>query len=349
MVENFFTKLKKETPTRLWINNPTVQEVKLSIDHGAVSCTTNPTYGANMIRRDGEFARAVIRECLKQSHDNNIVADLVQQRLVARVLEMFRPIYDASQAHDGYVSIQGDPRADTDPDHIVGEAFRYRALGPNFIAKIPATAAGLKAMEVLIDDGMPVIATEIFALSQMVAACEMYRRAVAVGGKRPAFYVTHITGIFDEHLKEYVNKQGIRISPAALAVAGAAVARRQYRIMRERGYDGIVLGGGARGTHHFTDFVGGEFHITINWSTAEEILALNPPVTNRISIETPPAVIAELEEKLPDFRKAWREGELAVDQFAEYGPVQRFRNQFIQGWTQMLDTIKEERIKGSAR
>ncbi|HWT81567.1 MAG TPA: hypothetical protein VN648_22475, partial [Candidatus Methylomirabilis sp.] len=80
-----------------------------------------------------------------------------------------------------------------------------------------------------------------------------------------------------------------------------------------------------------------------------EILALNPPVTNRISIETPPAVIAELEEKLPDFRKAWREGELAVDQFAEYGPVQRFRNQFIQGWTQMLDTIKEERIKGSAR
>ncbi|HWU41609.1 MAG TPA: hypothetical protein VN203_28470, partial [Candidatus Acidoferrum sp.] len=107
MVENFFTKLKKETPTRLWINNPTVQEVKLSIDHGAVSCTTNPTYGANMIRRDGEFARAVIRECLKQSHDNNIVADLVQQRLVARVLEMFRPIYDASQAHDGYVSIQG--------------------------------------------------------------------------------------------------------------------------------------------------------------------------------------------------------------------------------------------------
>ena len=349
MAENFFTRLKKDTPTRLWINNPTVQEVALSIDHGAVSCTTNPTYGANMIRRDGEFARAVIRECLKQSNDNTVVADLTQQRLVARVLEMFRPLFDASQGKSGYVSIQGDPRADTDPDHIVGEAFRYRSLGRNFIAKIPATAAGLKAMEVLIEDGMPVIATEIFGLSQMVAVCEMYRRAVAVGGNRPAFYVTHITGIFDEHLKEYVDTHGIRIAPEVLAVAGATVARRQYRVMRERGYEGILLGGGARGTHHFTDFVGGEFHITINWSTAEEILALNPPITNRISIETPREVIAELEQKLPDFRKALGEGGLAVEEFAEYGPVQRFRNQFIRGWNQMLDTIKEERGKGAAR
>jgi len=349
MPENFFTKMKKETPTRLWINNPTVPEVKLAIDHGAVSCTTNPTYGANMIRRDGEFARTVLRECLKQSDDDTMVADLTQQRLVTRVLEMFRPLYETSKGKDGYVSIQGDPRADTDADHIVGEAYRYPPLGPNFIAKIPATAAGLKAMEVLIADGMQVIATEIFGLSQMVATCEMYRRATAKGGKRPVFYVTHITGIFDEHLKEYVEKQGIKIAPEVLAVAGATVARRQYRIMKERGYDGILLGGGARGTHHFTDFVGGEIHITINWSTAEEILALNPPVTNRVSIETPREVIAELEQKLPDFRKAWREGELAVEEFAGYGPVQRFRNQFIRGWTQMLDTIKEERSKGTAR
>ena len=347
MSENFLTTLKKETPTRLWINNPTVPEVKLAIDHGAVSCTTNPTYGANMIRRDDAVARAIIRECLKQSHDDTVVADLVQQRLVARILPMFQPIFDAGNGWDGIVSIQGDPRADTDPDHIVGEAYRYLTLAPNFIAKIPATAAGLKAMQILIADGIPVIATEIFGLAQMVAACEMYRGATAKSGKRPAFFVTHITGIFDEHLKECAEKQGIRIAPEKLAVAGAAVARRQYWVMKERGYDGIPLGGGARGSHHFTDFVGGEFHITINWSTAEEILALNPPVTNRIAIETPREVIAELEEKLPDFRKAWREGGLAIEEFAEYGPVQRFRNQFIRGWNQMLDTIKEERRKGS--
>jgi transaldolase len=348
MAENFFTTLKQETPTRLWINNPTVEEAHLAIAHGGVSCTTNPTYGANMIRRDETFARVVIRDCLKQSPDDDVVADLVQQRLVARILEIFRPLYDASQGKDGYVSIQGDPRADTDPDHIIGEALRYRALGPNFIAKIPATAAGLKAMEQLLGEGMQVIATEIFGIAQMVATCEMYRRAAAKGGKRPVFYVTHITGIFDEHLKEYVQKNDITIAPEVLAVAGATVCRKQYRLMQERGYDGILLGGGARGTNHFTDFVGGAMHITINWSTAAEILALNPPIVNRMATETPSTVIAELEAKLPDYRKAWREGDLAPEEFAAYGPVQRFRNQFIRGWTQLLETIQEERNRGKA-
>src|SRR3990172_77757 len=266
MPENFFTKLKEETPTRLWINNPTVAEVRLALDHGAVSCTTNPTYGGNMIRRDGEFARAVIRECLNQSEDDNMVADLVQQRLVARVLEMFRPLYDSSKGQDGWVSVQGTPSADTDADHIVGEAIRYLKLGPNCIAKIPATAAGIKAIEVLVSEGMPVIATEVFLLSQMIAVCEMYRQAAAKADKRSAFYVTHITGIFDEHLKEYAEKHGVRIAPETLSVAGAAVARLQYRVLKDRRYDGILLGGGARGTHHFTDFVGGALHITINWS-----------------------------------------------------------------------------------
>jgi hypothetical protein len=42
----------------------------------------------------------------------------------------------------------------------------------------------------------------LFGVSQMVVVCEMCRRAAAKGGKRPVFYVTHITGIFDEHLKE---------------------------------------------------------------------------------------------------------------------------------------------------
>ena len=105
MADNFFTRLKKQTPTRLWINNPTVQETKLSIEHGAVSCTTNPTYGANMIRRDPDFARQVIRDCLKQSSDDSLVADLAQQRLVARILPMFRPIFDAGKGWDGVVFI----------------------------------------------------------------------------------------------------------------------------------------------------------------------------------------------------------------------------------------------------
>ncbi|MBD3314784.1 MAG: hypothetical protein GF344_03275, partial [Chitinivibrionales bacterium] len=119
MKENYFAKLKEKTDTRLWVNNPTVPEVHQALEHGAVCCTTNPTYGANMLRRDTAFAEEVIDRTLGQSDNNSVVADLVQQRLVARIIELFRPLHKESEGRYGYVSIQGDPYADIDAEHIL--------------------------------------------------------------------------------------------------------------------------------------------------------------------------------------------------------------------------------------
>jgi transaldolase len=104
-----------------------------------------------------------------------------------------------------------------------------------------------------------------------------------------------------------------------------------------------MLGGGARSMRHFTDFVGSEMHITINWSTAEEIMAANPPIEHRMG--NPPAqrVIDELLEKLPDFGKAWDPQGLSEDEFAHYGPVLHFRDKFIAGWEELLGTIRARR------
>lgn len=44
MARSYFQRVQTETPTRFWVNNPTVKEAQLAIDAGAVSCTTNPTY-----------------------------------------------------------------------------------------------------------------------------------------------------------------------------------------------------------------------------------------------------------------------------------------------------------------
>ena len=347
MADSYFLKLKAETPTRLWVNNPTVPEITAALENGAVSCTTNPTYGANMLKRDRDYASGVLDACIKDGGSVEAIADHAQQIMVARVMEYFRPVYDRSNGADGFVSIQGNPRADESAQHIIEESRSYKKLGPNLIAKIPATKAGLAAIETLLAEGLPVIATEIFGIAQMTAACEVYTKATVKLKIKPAYFVTHITGIFDEYLKETAEKQGIKIAPEVLAQAGAAVCRKQYRIMIEKGYPGIMLGGGARNTNHFTDFVGGAVHITINWSTAEEILAKNMKVEKRMSVRTRPAAIAELREKLPDFRKAWDENGLAIDDFAGYGPVQRFRNQFIRGWDALVDEI-EQRKRGKA-
>ena len=104
-----------------------------------------------------------------------------------------------------------------------------------------------------------------------------------------------------------------------------------------------MLGGGARGTHHFTEMVGGIIHVTINWSTVQEILEANPPVVPRVEDPVDPSVIDELCQKLPDFRKAYSDEGLAPEEFQDFGPLQHFRGMFMKGWDILLQTIQERR------
>jgi len=79
------------------------------------------------------------------------------------------PIYYKYKGQHGYVSIQGDPINDEDVDLIVKESLDNRKLGENICCKIPTTHAGIKAMEQLVPRGVPLNATEIFAISQMIS------------------------------------------------------------------------------------------------------------------------------------------------------------------------------------
>jgi len=190
------------------------------------------------------------------------------------------------------------------------------------------------------------IATEVMGISQAICICEMYKSVSTKCGKYPPFYVTHITGIFDEHLQNVVKKDNIDISPDILWQAGSIVARKQYKILKDKAYPGIMLGGGARGLHHFTEMVGADMHITINWKgTADKLIELDPPVVYRMFNPAPQHVIDELFKKIPDFKKAYLEDGLNVEEFAGFGPVNLFRTQFINGWNYLLKTIKERREK----
>jgi len=348
MAKGYFHRLHQETPTRLWINNPTLEEADLAIAAGAISCTTNPSYSARIIKMEPERAARAIHAAIKESPDNQRAADIAQQRIVKEIMEKFLPLYNQAPGKQGLVSIQGNPHLDEDPAHIVNEAMRFRKIAPNFITKIPCTAAGLKAFEQLIPENMPIIATEVFAMSQASEVCELYQRVSQKCGKHPPFYVTHISGIFDECLAKTAEREGIKVSPEALAQAGCILARKQYAMMRKRGYDITLLGGGARGTHHFTEMVGGALHVTINWSTAEEIIKADPAITSRIKAAAPQAIVDELCEKLSDFRAAYRDDGLTIEEFGEFAPLQFFRNMFVKGWDTLADTVREHRAKAMA-
>jgi transaldolase len=295
------------------------------------------------VKSDKEYLHSVIDSAIRETRNDDEAADLVYQRTAKRVIERFRPLYEQSGGKCGFVTIQSDPRWDEDAKSVIRAMKSYRALGPNFMTKIPVTAPGIQAIEAAVEANVPICATEVFALSQAIAICESYEKAAKRTGKRPPFYVTHISGIFDEYLEKVAKREGIKVSPEALKQAGCAIARKQYRLLKKRGYQTKLLGGGARGIHHFTELVGGEIEITINWSTAEELIGANTPVVSRIEAETPQPVIDELCEKFTAFRQAWFEDGLKVAEFEHYGPVQLFRNAFLNGYYVLLAEVVSRR------
>ena len=343
MSKSFFQKVKARTPTRLWVNNPTVDEIGKALAQGAVGCTTNPAYGGGLLRRAPDEVRPLIRDCLLASDDDRTGADLVQQRLVGRVVERFRPLYEASGGTEGFVSIQGAPDADTDGEHILGEAHVGHAIGPNATPKIPATLPGFSAFERVVAEGYPTIITEVFSLAQLVFACETYLAVTEKTGMRPPFFMSPITGIFGDHLKKVARRDGIECEPAVIDRAGVALARACNTIVEERGYPVTLLFGGARVMDDFTGLVGAKTAATINYSTVDEILAADPPVEDTIHQPTDPAIVAELTDKFDDFQRAMLLDGLTPEEYEGFGPVQHFRDNFIAGWNGVLAAIAAER------
>ncbi|MFA6505905.1 MAG: transaldolase family protein [Treponemataceae bacterium] len=344
MNDAYFQRVHAQSPTRLWINNPTASETKAAIESGAVACTTNPTHTAKMYSHPEEHdivERDIDTAIARYPSDADAAAS-VQREAVARLAGPFMDVYKKSNGKLGWVSIQISPFREDNPAAIVKDAHENRKISPNIIAKIPATKVGLEAIGELLAENIPVIATEIMGISQAIAACELYKKVSAKHKIDAAYYVTHISGIFDDYLKS--------VAPAGFSTdllfqAGLAVARKQYRIMKERDYPGILLGGGARGLHHFTEMVGGDLHVTINWKGgAGDLIQQDPPVVWRMDNPVPDYVIKGLEE-IPDFRRAYAEDGLKPEEFADFGPVVLFRTMFTDGWKKLESAVKERRLK----
>lgn len=332
-------RVMSETPTKFWINNPTLQEAKQAIAAGAVCATTNPTYLQRLLKEEHEYVQSLVEKSLEKTNDNNVVADKVIQNAISRIQKLFYLIYKSTKGREGYVAIQGDPRVNNDSDAIIESALQYRQIGENIIIKVPATPAGAYALKQLIKSGIPVIATLGFSVAQAVFMAEAYREALKQTKTSPVCYITFIAGILDTYLSEKAEREGIIIGKELIQQAGCSATRVAYKIFKERKYKAVLLGGGARGAHHFTELVGGDIAITIGWNLAHQLIEDNSIVVSRIDAKISKHVLSELEEKLPDFRKAYYEKALLPEEFREFGPVVSFQNSFLAGYSQLLDFI----------
>jgi transaldolase len=343
VAHDFFARLAAETPTRIWVNNPTPEEIGLALAQGAVGSTTNPAYGGGLLKRAPELVRDVIAEVVREEPDDRRAAALVQRRLVARIAQRFREVHEASGRRHGFVSIQSDPEADHEAASILADGRAGREIGPNATPKIPATVAGLEAFEALVAEGSPTIITEVFSIAQFVAACERYVAITDRTNVRPPFFLSPITGIFGDHLKRVAARDGSDASASELELVGVAVARACLALGKARNYPVTLLCGGSRVPFDLVGLVGADVHVTINWSTFAEVLNDDVPFEVGFDRPIPDAVIERLGRSFPDVRRALDPAGLVPEEFEDFGPVRHFHDAFVAGWQAVATGIRDAR------
>ena len=156
---------------------------------------------------------------------------------VQRACDLMRPVFDASQGDAGYVSLEVSPALADDEAGTVAAARRLAAAvaRDNLLVKIPATAAGVDAIETLTGEGLSINVTLMFSPAHVEAVAAAYVRGLealaAKGGDLSK--VRSVASVFLSRWDSLVDKQLEEIgSEAALALrgrTGVAFARRAYQ------------------------------------------------------------------------------------------------------------------------
>ena len=345
MQQGYFQRVLSNIGTEFWINNPSGRELSAALRDGAVGVASNPVYIHALLASEPEFVHAVLDRVIRDApnEDDAELAMKVIEGFVARPSEAFQPLFHESNGRFGYVAIQGNPRRNHSLKDVLSEAERFHALGENIIIKLPATIEGASAMEELTARGWPTIGTMSFSVSQYVFMAEAHRRGLLRTTKKPRCLVTMLPGLLDEYLRDEALRRGFDCAPERLRHAGVTTARAAYEIQRKRGYEAMVLSGGARSTYHWSELMGKDIGITLGGALMEVVSRERPALDCRIKISSDTEVVSELRESFPDFVLACDEGALSPDEFRQYGPVARFQESFLKGFERLLQEIQSRR------
>jgi transaldolase len=330
-------KMTQTTPTCLWNDSASIQELTYSIEHGAVGATCNPVIVHGILKKEINVWKGRIQNLIKElptATEDEIAWELVREVSVQSAA-VLKPIFDAHHGKNGRLSIQTDPRLFRDSQAIVKQVVEFSGLAPNMIVKIPVTQAGIPAIEEATYRGISINATVCFTLSQCIAVAEAVERGLKRRereGKETANMgpvCTIMVGRLDDWLKVLVEKDNVAIDPGYLEWAGVAVFKKTYKIFRERAYRIRLLSAAFRNHMHWSELIGGDVVISPPYSWQVRFNASEIEPRSRIDQPVQSNVVEELSRKFADFRRAYTEEGLSIAEFDSFGPTRRTLRQFI--------------------
>jgi len=223
------------TGTKVWLDSIDPPMVKKNRAIGATGATSNPIIVSDIIK-SGQFDEQITQLAEKGESDNDIAWDMTD-RLVKDAQAVFLPVWEQTQGNNGYVSFELDPLLEDVQKPVptaeatkryIELAKRWSAGHKNRMIKVPATEAGLAALEEIAAMGVTLNVTLIFSQRQYLAA----RDAIWRGAQRrksglDAF--KSVYSIFVSRVDVYTEKNVPDLSTAAQGQVGIVNAKRMWQ------------------------------------------------------------------------------------------------------------------------
>ena len=220
---------------------------RLLDEDGIVGVTANPTIFEKSISGGHAYDEQMKRLISEGKSTNEIYEALVFQD-IRTVADLLRPTYDHTSGRDGYVSLEVSPELAHDTEGTLREARRFWKTvdRPNLMIKIPATPAGIPAIEQALTEGINVNITLIFSLDNYRDVTEAYLSALEnrnAEGKDishiasvASFFVSRVDTLVDKLLDEKIKassdpkeQEQLKALQGKAAIANARLVYQEFK------------------------------------------------------------------------------------------------------------------------
>lgn len=194
--------------------------------------TSNPSIFDHAIKNSNFYDEAIRQKRKQGKSGEDLFLELALEDL-RHAADLFRPIYDATDGREGWVSLEVSPLLAYDAANSLKEAIQLhaRAQRPNLFIKIPGNREGNVAIEEATFSGIPVNVTLLFSREQYLASAEAYFRGIEkriaagldprIPSRASVFISRWDKAVMGRVRKELQNRLGI------------AIAKRTYKAYRE--------------------------------------------------------------------------------------------------------------------
>lgn len=337
------------TPTDFWNDSCAQAELRYAIEHGAVGATSNPAIVLEALRQEmpqweGRLAEIITE--LPTGSEVEVAWRLIEEMAV-KAAGLLLPVFEREQGRKGRLSVQTNPTLFRNPEAMTEQAVHLASLAPNLQVKLPATRAGIIAIEEATFRGVNVNATVCFTVPQALAVAEAVERGLRrrqtagleVGSMTPV--CTLMVGRLDDWLQVLCERDGIVAHPGALPWAGIACLKKSYGLFRARGYRTRLLAAAYRHRLHWTELIGGDIILTIPYVWQRRFNASGLKVLPRFQEPVDDKIISELGDRFGDFRRAYAEEGLSVEEFDSFGATRRTLRTFIKAYNELLALVRD--------